>query len=44
MTAADKDFVIKVRLAGLWEIPAGEMAQDKSKDRRIRFCRPNAQR
>jgi predicted outer membrane protein len=35
MTAADKDFVIKVRLAGLWEIPASNMAQDKSDDPRI---------
>ncbi|RZU53871.1 putative outer membrane protein [Krasilnikovia cinnamomea] len=33
---ADRDFVIKVRLAGLWEIPAGEMAQDKSGDERIK--------
>ncbi|MEU4160932.1 DUF4142 domain-containing protein [Actinoplanes sp. NPDC026670] len=36
LAAADKDFVIKVRLAGLWEIPAGEMAQDKSKSNRIK--------
>jgi putative membrane protein len=35
MTAADKDFVIKVRLAGLWEIPAGNMAQEKSQDPHI---------
>ena len=33
---ADRDFAVKVRLAGLWEIPAGEMAQEKSEDRRIR--------
>ncbi|HEY0001728.1 MAG TPA: DUF4142 domain-containing protein [Actinoplanes sp.] len=32
---ADRDFVIKVRLAGLWEIPAGEMAQKRSNDPRI---------
>jgi putative membrane protein len=32
---ADKDFVIKVRLAGLWEIPAGNMAQEKSEDPRV---------
>lgn len=32
---ADKDFVIKVRLAGLWEIPAGNMAQEKSNDPRV---------
>jgi putative membrane protein len=36
VSAADKDFVIKVRLAGLWEIPAGEMAQDKSKSNRVK--------
>jgi putative membrane protein len=35
VTAADRDFVIKVRLAGLWEIPASNMAQEKSKDPRI---------
>jgi len=35
VTPADRDFVIKVRLAGLWEIPAGNMAQEKSKDPRI---------
>jgi putative membrane protein len=33
---ADIDFVIKVRLAGLWEIPAGEMAQDLSESTRIK--------
>jgi putative membrane protein len=32
---ADRDFVVKVRLAGLWEIPAGEMAQKQSKDPKI---------
>jgi putative membrane protein len=35
VSAADKDLVVKVRLAGLWEIPAGEMAQEKSADPRI---------
>ena len=35
VTAADRDFVTKVRLAGLWEIPAGEMAQQRSQDARI---------
>jgi putative membrane protein len=35
ITAADKDFVIKVRLAGLWEIPAGNMAQQKSQNPHI---------
>ncbi|ROP33633.1 DUF4142 domain-containing protein [Couchioplanes caeruleus] len=32
---ADRDFAVKVRLAGLWEIPAGKMAQEKSDDPRI---------
>ncbi|BBH66666.1 hypothetical protein ACTI_33510 [Actinoplanes sp. OR16] len=36
ISAADRDFVVKVRLAGLWEIPAGEMAQDKSDSTRIK--------
>ncbi|MFF5288322.1 DUF4142 domain-containing protein [Paractinoplanes globisporus] len=36
ISAADKDFVTKVRLAGLWEIPAGDMAQEKSDDPRIK--------
>nr|WP_245665637.1 DUF4142 domain-containing protein [Actinoplanes subtropicus] len=35
VTDADRDFVTRVRLAGLWEIPAGEMAQQRSKDPRI---------
>jgi predicted outer membrane protein len=35
VTAADRDFIIKVRLAGLWEIPAGNMAVEKSEDPRI---------
>jgi predicted outer membrane protein len=36
LSAADEDLVVKVRLAGLWEIPAGEMAEEKSNDPRIR--------
>lgn len=36
ISAADRDFVVKVRLAGLWEIPAGNMAQEKSQDPRVR--------
>jgi putative membrane protein len=36
LSAADRDFVVKVRLAGLWEVPAGNMAQEKSEDPRIR--------
>jgi putative membrane protein len=35
VSAADRDFVTRVRLAGLWEIPAGNMAQEKSDDVRI---------
>jgi putative membrane protein len=33
---ADADFVTKVKLAGLWEIPAGEMAQTRSNSARIK--------
>jgi putative membrane protein len=33
---ADRDFVIKVRLAGLWEIPAGNMAKQKSKNETVK--------
>ncbi|GID29190.1 DUF4142 domain-containing protein [Paractinoplanes brasiliensis] len=36
LAEADRDFAIKVRLAGLWEIPAGEMAQEKSNNPRIK--------
>jgi predicted outer membrane protein len=35
VSPADKDFVIKVRLAGLWEIMASNMAETKSDDPRI---------
>ncbi|MFI1994381.1 DUF4142 domain-containing protein [Actinoplanes sp. NPDC020271] len=36
VSAADRDFATKVRLAGLWEMPAGQMAQEKSGDPRIK--------
>nr|WP_308129477.1 DUF4142 domain-containing protein [Actinoplanes polyasparticus] len=36
VAAADKDFAVKVRLAGLWEIPAGEMAQERSNNPKIK--------
>jgi putative membrane protein len=36
VSAADRDFVVKVRLAGLWEIPAGNMAAEKSENPVIR--------
>ncbi|MER6253509.1 DUF4142 domain-containing protein [Streptomyces sp. NPDC001584] len=29
LTAADRDFIRKVRLAGLWELPAGRQAQQR---------------
>jgi predicted outer membrane protein len=35
VSPADVDFVVKVRLAGLWEIPAGNMAVEKSDDPRV---------
>ncbi len=35
VTPADKDFVIRVRLAGLWEIPAGNMAVEKSDNPKV---------
>jgi putative membrane protein len=35
VTPADKDFVIRVRLAGLWEIPASNMAIEKSDNPKI---------
>jgi predicted outer membrane protein len=35
VSPADKDFVVKVRLAGLWEIAASNMAETKSDDPRI---------
>ena len=35
ISAADRDFVIKVRLAGLWEVPAGNMAQEKSENANV---------
>ncbi|GLY99355.1 DUF4142 domain-containing protein [Actinoplanes sp. NBRC 103695] len=35
VSPADIDLVVKVRLAGLWEIPAGEMAEEKSDNPRI---------
>jgi predicted outer membrane protein len=36
VTAADRDLVVKVRLAGLWEIPAGRMAVQKGVNARVR--------
>jgi predicted outer membrane protein len=36
LTAADRDFVVRVRLAGLWEMPAGMMAAKKGVNPRVR--------
>jgi putative membrane protein len=36
LTPADRDFVVRVRLAGLWEIPAGVMAAQKGVDPQVR--------
>jgi len=36
LTAADRDLVVKVRLAGAWERPAGRMAARKGVDARVR--------
>jgi putative membrane protein len=33
---ADRDLLVKVRLAGLWEAPAGQMAQTKAKSERVK--------
>ncbi len=36
VTPADRDFVVKVRLAGLWEIPAGNMAQTRTDNAKVK--------
>ncbi|WP_329090579.1 MULTISPECIES: DUF4142 domain-containing protein [unclassified Streptosporangium] len=33
---ADRDLLVKVRLAGLWEIPSGQQAQQKSANKRVK--------
>lgn len=35
LTEADRDFVVKVRAAGLWEYPVGQMALKKSTDKAV---------
>ncbi|MFC0113759.1 DUF4142 domain-containing protein [Kibdelosporangium aridum] len=35
LTALDGELLTKVRLAGLWEMPAGEMAQERSSDPKV---------
>lgn len=36
MSALDRDFLTKVRLAGLWELPAGQQAQQKGTTEAVR--------
>ncbi|MDQ0788156.1 putative outer membrane protein [Streptomyces sp. B3I7] len=36
LTEADRDFVVKVRAAGLWELPAGELALTKGTTAAVR--------
>ncbi|MEU8358877.1 DUF4142 domain-containing protein [Nonomuraea sp. NPDC048882] len=36
LTAADRDLLIKVRQAGLWEMPAGEYAQTRAESQRVK--------
>jgi predicted outer membrane protein len=36
LTTADRDFLFKIRQAGLWEIPSGNMAQSKSNNQRVK--------
>ncbi|MFF8957496.1 DUF4142 domain-containing protein [Streptomyces sp. NPDC014894] len=36
LSATDRDFLVKVRLAGLWELPAGQQAVERAPTRAIR--------
>ncbi|MET8579879.1 DUF4142 domain-containing protein [Streptomyces collinus] len=36
LSAQDRDFVTKVRLAGLWELPAGELAETRGSTQAVR--------
>lgn len=36
VTSSDRDLLVKVRLAGLWEMPAGSMAAEKGASPRVR--------
>ncbi|MER6419645.1 DUF4142 domain-containing protein [Streptomyces sp. NPDC001137] len=36
LTALDRDFITKVRLAGLWELPAGQQAEQKGTTQAVR--------
>ncbi|SEG65820.1 Predicted outer membrane protein [Nonomuraea solani] len=36
LTAADRDLLVKVRQAGLWEMPVGEYAQTRAQSQRVK--------
>ncbi|MFF2025188.1 DUF4142 domain-containing protein [Streptomyces sp. NPDC058171] len=36
LTATDRDFIVRVRLAGLWELPAGQQAMERAPTEAIR--------
>ncbi|MDH2391079.1 DUF4142 domain-containing protein [Streptomyces sp. HNM0663] len=36
LSATDRDFLVKVRLAGLWELPAGQQAMERAPSQAIR--------
>jgi predicted outer membrane protein len=36
LTAADRDLLVKVRQAGLWEMPVGEYAQTRAESQRVK--------
>ncbi|WTT82416.1 DUF4142 domain-containing protein [Streptomyces sp. NBC_00079] len=36
LTAADRDLIVRVRLAGLWELPAGQQAVERAPSRAIK--------
>ncbi|MFI7698067.1 DUF4142 domain-containing protein [Nonomuraea sp. NPDC049480] len=36
LTAADRDLLVKVRQAGLWEMPAGDYAQTRAESQRVK--------
>ncbi|MCX4514933.1 DUF4142 domain-containing protein [Streptomyces sp. NBC_01619] len=36
LTATDRDFLVKVRLAGLWELPAGQQALERAPSQAIK--------
>ncbi|MEV4971877.1 DUF4142 domain-containing protein [Streptomyces scopuliridis] len=38
LSATDRDFLVKVRLAGLWELPAGQQAIERAPSRAIKEC------